>query len=83
VIVSKYVGCVSITPSAASLMAVVCTSSKARAKSANGTGRPRMRMRSTGSARCGDVYSPVSTPASRSVRSIIAQVEPFPLVPAT
>ena len=40
-------------------------------------------MRSVGSDRCGDVYSPVRSPAARSPDSIIAHVDPFPLVPAT
>src|ERR1044071_6610286 len=40
-------------------------------------------MRSVGSARCGEVNRPVRRPAARNPDSIIAQVEPLPLVPAT
>ena len=46
-------------------------------------GWPPMRMRSVGSARCGEVNRPVRWPAARSADSIMAQVEPLPLVPAT
>ena len=43
----------------------------------------RDRMRSVGSTRCGDVNRPVRRPAARRPDSIMAQVEPLPLVPAT
>ena len=40
-------------------------------------------MRSRKSSTKGEVYSPVRYPAASSIDAIIAQVEPFPLVPAT
>jgi len=66
-----------------SVSAHACTCSNAAANRLASTGRPATWMRSVGSARCGDVNSPVRYPAARSPDSIIAQVEPLPLVPAT
>ena len=40
-------------------------------------------MRSLMRSKCGDVYSPVRKPAARRIESSIAEVEPFPFVPAT
>jgi hypothetical protein len=40
-------------------------------------------MRSRKVTKCGDVYKPVRSPASRQIESSIAHTEPFPLVPAT
>ena len=83
VMVSKYVGCMSIPPAATSRSAAAWTRSNAAANSPAVTGSPATRMRSVGSARCGDTNRPVRTPAMRSERSIMAHVEPLPLVPAT
>ena len=47
------------------------------------SGRPLSWIRSHTLTRCGDVYSPVRRPCSRSSRSAMADVEPLPLEPAT
>ena len=53
------------------------------ASAASSAQRPLTRMRSRKSTRWGEVKSPVRSPAARSARSIRAQTEPLPLVPAT
>ena len=74
---------------------VICTPSFSQASTAGHTlstsaaslspaiGSPLMRMRSLYTSIYGEVYSPVLYPAARSMRSIIAQQEPLPFVPAT
>jgi hypothetical protein len=54
-----------------------------RRTSASSIDRPFIWIRSLNRTKCGEVNSPVLTPAAREMESIIAQTEPLPLVPAT
>src|SRR5437660_397317 len=58
------------------------SASSAAARSSE-TGSPATRIRSQKWKRCGEVYSPVRSPAARRAASAKAQVDPFPLLPAT
>lgn len=58
-------------------------SQKCLLKSALEMGTPLIRIRSRTSNMCGLVYRPVFKPVVRKMLSHMAQVEPFPLVPAT
>jgi hypothetical protein len=75
--ISKKVGCVSI------FSQITRNSSSIAAHVSSGISRPETLMRSRKSIRCGEVKSPLRCPQDRAMLSIIAQVLPLPLVPAT
>ena len=59
------------------------TSPKAAMSASSETSRPLRSARSLKRMRCGDVCMAVRNPASRQMRSMTAQVDPLPFVPAT
>ena len=76
-VISKNVGCVSIrSHNARSSVSIA-------AQGCSGISSPLTWIRSRKSMRCGEVKSPQRWPQARAMRSIIAQVLPLPLVPAT
>ncbi len=80
--ISKKLGICGSRPVLTSRSAVSETRKKSRAKSASAISSRPTRIRSFGRSRCGDVYSPVRSPASVKIEASVAAVEPFPFVPA-
>ena len=80
---SKNVGCAARRPAASNSSMASRTRVNAAANSWSEISLPSRRMRSLMRSRCGEVYRPVRRPAARKIESSIADVEPFPFVPAT
>ncbi len=76
-VISKNVGCTSIRSH------IGRNSLSIAAQFSSGICRPFTWMRSRKSIKCGEVNNPLRRPQARAMLSIIAQVLPLPLVPAT
>ncbi len=85
VVISKNVGPRYPRPSQAASSATTAgrTASVSATSSSGVASRPSTANRSSSRCRCGELNSPVRTPEADSAAATIAEVDPFPLVPAT